>query len=188
MYQETTSYDQLQAALDLAGLDMRASEVHGMVCGEICRQSRLGLGADFPALLGVPADTHGAGRTVLEIVDELADQSRRSLDAGMEFSLLIPGDEEAIDERTVSLAEWARGFALALLRGDELKINDLEENSAEVVRDLFKISEAQPGDETEEDERALTEIEEYMRVGVQLVFEELQPDQPAGTAPGRSVH
>lgn len=187
MYQETTSYDQLQAALDLAGLEMRASEVHGMVCGEICRQLRLGRDPEFPALLGVAADTVGAGRTVLEIVDELAEQSHRSLDAGMEFSLLIPGDEERIDERTVSLADWARGFALALLRGDKLKLADLDDNSAEVVEDLLKISEAQPGEETNEDERALTEIEEYMRVGVQLVFEGLQPGE-VGETTDRSVH
>ena len=51
----------------------------------------------------------------------------------------------------------------------------------------MKISEAQPGEETEGDERALTEIEEYMRVGVQLVFEELQPDEHPG-APDRGVH
>lgn len=187
MHRETTTYDQLQAALDLADLDMRASEVHGMVCGEICRQLRLGRDPDYPALLGVSADTEGAEGNVLRIAIDLADQSRRALDAGMEFDLLIPGEHEPIDERTGSLADWARGFALALLRGDELRLADLDDNSAEVVRDLMKISEAQPGEETEEDERALAEIEEYMRVGVQLVFEELHPEEQSPAA-DRSVH
>lgn len=155
-----------------------------MVCGELCRQLRLGRAPEFTGLLGLPAEAHGAGQTVLAIADELAEQSRRSLDAGMEFSLLIPGDEEDIGERTASLADWARGFSLALLRGDELTLKDLDGDCAEVVQDLLKISEAQPGEETDEDERALTEIEEYMRVGVQLVFEELHPEQAAASPDG----
>lgn len=149
-----------------------------MVCGEICRRLRVGGGSDFPALLGVSAQAGGAERSVLEIADELLEQSSRTLDAGMQFTLLLPGDDESIAERTGALADWARGFALALLRGDELTLESLEGDSAEVVRDLLKISDARPGEDSEEDERALVELEEYMRVGVQLVFEELQPDGP----------
>ena len=147
-----------------------------MVCGEICRRLRVGRGADFPALLGIPEQASGPEDNVMGIVDELMEQSSRALDAGMRFALLLPDDEESVAERTGALADWARGFALALLRGDQLTIEGLDTDSAEVVQDLLKISEARPGDDPEEDERALAELEEYMRVGVQLVFEELQPD------------
>lgn len=174
-YHDTTSHDQLQAALALAGLDLRASEIHGLVCGEICRELRIGRGSDFAALVGVPETPDGAQRAVLDTVDSLMDESRQALDAGMKFSLLLPDGDEPMDERTASVADWARGFALALLRGGKLALKDLSGDGAEVVQDLLKISEARPGEETEEDERALAEIEEYMRVGVQLVFEELQP-------------
>lgn len=150
-----------------------------MVCGEICRQLRSGPGAGFPALLGLPEHSGGAQHSVLELVEELAEQSGRALDAGMQFALLLPDDDESIDERTGALADWARGFGVALLRGEALTLDKLEGDSAEVVRDLLKISEAQPGGSSDEDERALVELEEYMRVGVQLVFEELQPDNQA---------
>lgn len=147
-----------------------------MVCGEICRRLRVARGSDFAALLGMSQQPGGAERNVVEIVDELMDESSRALDSGMRFALLLPGDEESIAERTGALADWARGFAVALLRGDELTLDGLEGDAAEVVQDLLKISEARPGEDSEEDERALAELEEYMRVGVQLVFEELQPD------------
>lgn len=146
-----------------------------MVCGEICRRLRVGGSPGFTELLGMNDEPDGAQRNVLGIVDELAEESGQALDAGMQFSLLLPDEAESIGERTGALADWARGFVLALLRGDGLRIDDLEADSAEVVRDLFKISEAQPGGDDEEDERALMELEEYLRVGVQLVFEELQP-------------
>lgn len=147
-----------------------------MVCGEICRQLRLGSSADFPALLGVSGQASGAEQSVLNLVDELMEESHRVLDEGMQFALLLPGDDATVAERTAALADWARGFAVALLRGNELTPERLGGDSTEVVQDLMKISEARPGEDSEEDERALTELVEYMRVGVQLVFEELQPD------------
>lgn len=147
-----------------------------MVCGEICRRLRLGRDSNFSTLLDLPDPVNAEQQAVLGIVDELMEQSRRELDAGMQFALLMPGDDEPTAERAESLADWARGFALALLRGGELKPESFSGDSAEVVQDLLKISEAEPGEDPEEDERALVEIEEYIRVGVQLMFEELQPD------------
>lgn len=176
VHHETTTHDRLQAALDLAGLEMGASEIHGMVCGEICRQLRLGSSADFPVLMGVSGQASGAAQSVLNLADELMEESHRVLDEGMQFALLLPGDDATVAERTAALADWARGFAVALLRGNELTPERLGGDSTEVVQDLMKISEARPGEDSEEDERALTELEEYIRVGVQLVFEELQPD------------
>lgn len=185
--QRTTTHLQLQAALDLAGVEMRASEVHGMVCGEICRRVRAATDADFPTLLGMPDPEAGGVQGLLGLVEELLEETRRQLDAGMRFELVLPDDEEPVDERTASLADWARGFVLALLRGDDPALTDVEGDSGEFLQDLVKISEARPGSDTEEDEKALAEIEEYIRVGVQLVFEELQPDRQSETARG-SVH
>lgn len=176
-HNDTTSYDRLQATLELAGMELRASEVHGMVCGELCRAARLGWDAGFSSLLGLPDAESGAGRAVLETADSLIEESRRALDGGMSFALLLPDGDDPIEERTEALADWARGFSVALLRGDDLTLKDLPDNSAEVVKDLIKISEAQPAEQSEENERALTEIEEYMRVGIQLVYEELHPDE-----------
>lgn len=195
MHHGTTSHDRLQAVLDLAGVELRASAIHGMVCGEICRRSGWtgepggrGIAAgDFPRLLGVSDPEEGTGRAVFDVVEELMEQSRRDLDAGLQFSLLLPGEDEAIEERTESLADWARGFALALLRDEELALGEIGGDSAEVVRDFLKISEAQPTEAWEEDEKALMEIEEYMRVGVQLVYEEMQPQQRPDET-GLSVH
>lgn len=175
--QATTEHDQLQATLDLAGVEMRASEVHGLVCGELCRQLTQGAGTDFPQLIGLSQPPGGAGRAALDAVSALMDESRAALDAGVQFSLLLPEDDEPIDARTASVADWAGGFTLALLRGGAPALEDLAADSAEIVRDLLEISDARPGEDTEEDERALTEIEEYIRVGVQLVFEEMQPDE-----------
>lgn len=177
MDHETTTHDRLQAALKLAGLELSASETHGMLCGEICRCLRPGRGTDIAELLGVAEPGQEHRDAAPAAVEEVMAESHRALDAGMQFALLLPGDDRPIDERTGAMADWARGFVVALLRGNDLTLENLDGDSAEVVRDLLKISEAAPGENPEEDERALVELEEYVRVGVQLVFEELQPDE-----------
>lgn len=185
--QQTTSYVQLQAALDLAGLDLRASEVHGMVCGQVCRQLRLVEDADaaLSALMGLPRNAGGARAVMMELVDALMGETLRMLDAGIGFNLLLPDDDEPVAERAAALGDWARGFVLALLCGEQAAVlGGLQEDGGEFVQDLIKISEARAGGEGEEDERALVEIEEYVRVGVQLVFEEMQPELEPGTADG----
>jgi len=50
-------------------------------------------------------------------------------------------------------------------------------DAGEIIRDITRISEAELDASLadEEEARALVEIVEYLRVGVQLVFEELQP-------------
>ena len=50
-------------------------------------------------------------------------------------------------------------------------------DAGEIVRDITRISETEldASGAGEEEARALVEIVEYLRVGVQLVFEELQP-------------
>ena len=161
-----------------------------MVCGEVCRHLRLSEDAEsvLSALMGFPGNAGGAQRTVMDLIDELMAGTWRALDAGIEFNLLLPDDDEAVAERAAAVADWARGFILALLHGEQAAVlAALQDEGGEFVQDLMKISEARAGGEGEEDERALVEIEEYIRVGVQLVFEEMQPDLKPETADG-SLH
>ncbi|MDN5882764.1 MAG: hypothetical protein L0H37_10375, partial [Nitrosospira sp.] len=59
MAHQATAHDRLRASLDLAGLELRASEVHGLVCGDICRQRRHGYDSDVASLVGVAAAASG---------------------------------------------------------------------------------------------------------------------------------
>ena len=49
---------------------------------------------------------------------------------------------------------------------------DLEPDALEALTDIARIAEVEPGaDSAEEQEKALLELEEYLRVGTQLIFE-----------------
>ena len=96
----------------------------------------------------------------------------------MSFQPLLPGDDESLEQRTAALAAWCQGFNYGLALA--VRIGDADEalqhdTVAEIVRDFAEL--AQLGyteDEIEgEGEVAWAELVEYVRVSVQLVFEEL---------------
>ena len=101
-----------------------------------------------------------------------------------DFSLLLPEYECAIDDRMLALSDWCSGFSLGLSMGglqDKMLSN---EDVKEFIQDVQYIAEAcvkPESDSDENTEQSLVEIEEYVRMGVLLLNEELQPTAPAPT-------
>ena len=107
---------------------------------------------------------------------DAAAQWRAQLEAGqLDFALVLAGDDAPLGERTDTLAQWCQGYLVGLALGGIKDHNALPGDVPEFVRDLLKISQAVAGGGTEEDENAFYELCEYIRVGVQLVFDELAP-------------
>ena len=106
----------------------------------------------------------------------------------MQFDLLLPPDEEPLAVRTAALAEWCQGFLYGLGAGGIPDARRLEGDAGELVRDFAEISRASVGssEDQEADENAYGELVEFVRVGVQLLFEELgsaRAQVPAAPAP-----
>ena len=103
----------------------------------------------------------------------------------LELSLYLPADDSPVAERTDGLADLCQGFVLGLLANGAYKLETLPGDAAEIVRDIMAISGGEAGaDDPEMDERALAELEEYVRVGVHVVYEEI--DSPE--SPGSPMH
>ena len=100
----------------------------------------------------------------------------------MEFELLLPEDEQPIDDRTAALGQWCQGFLYGLGTSAIQDASALPGEVGELVRDLTEITHVgvDAGQSPETNESAYAELVEFVRVGVQLVFEELEPlrDQP----------
>jgi uncharacterized protein YgfB (UPF0149 family) len=187
---EEFNYGRLQSALQSAGVDVGASELHGIVCGAICNQIKSGLEHDLGALiLNEVGAEPGAMAPLAEPIRSIYQSATTMLhQSDAEFGLLLPDDEISIADRTEALASWCRGFMFGLLHNDAFAIEQLPGDAEEIARDFLALADAESGDNpSEEDERALTEIEEYIRVGVQLIFEELYAEHPNGR-PAGGVH
>ncbi|HEX5637076.1 MAG TPA: UPF0149 family protein, partial [Gammaproteobacteria bacterium] len=90
-------------------------------------------------------------------------------------------DEASLAERTEALAEWCQGFVFGLAAGGLKRETELPADTAELISDMVAISRAgldqDEPDDTDED--AYMQLCEYVRMGVLLITEELQPVMPA---------
>lgn len=183
------AFHDLDETLRRAGAACDAAESHGTLCGALCA----GLDSDGPWLEHIMDEATGtpeAQRRCREALTALRDSTHGQLAGGsLEFAPLLPDDELGLADRTDALSEWCQGFLFGIgLGGDRLKFDELAAESTEILKDMTQISQAGfEGEDTEEDETAYAEIVEYVRMGVQLLYEELQA--PAEVAPSSdTVH
>ncbi len=168
-------FDTLNDALGNAGGSCGAAEAHGMLCGILCAESQQSgtrwLAEVFPA-----SEHQGQPDGCRDTMGELFAETYRALEEGqMDFMPLLPEDSEPLDQRTDSLGKWCLGFLGGLGLGGLGEMKDrLPENVSEVMTDLEQIAQAINGEgDEEQEEAAFTEVLEYLRVSVQLIYEEL---------------
>ncbi|MBF6022404.1 UPF0149 family protein [Lysobacter niastensis] len=141
-------------------------ELHGSLCGWLA-----GGGAsvrEWPAKVladdAIPAPPEGSP------LDELRLASASQLDdRSFDFDLLLPEADASLAERSGALFEWCRGFlgAFGLAAGASPR---LSEEGQEALADLARLAGAQAQEDgDEDDEEALVEIEEFVRVAVLLL-------------------
>ncbi|MGH8032074.1 MAG: UPF0149 family protein [Luteimonas sp.] len=147
-------------------LAISASELHGSACGWLAGGgavtaqwlSQVLVDDDLPA-----AEKDGA-------LDRLWQVSVTQIqDRGFGFALLLPSDDAGLAERSGALFDWCRGFlgAFGLAAGAKPPLSD---EGREALADLARLAAARPQDGgDEEDEAALSEIEEFVRVAVLLL-------------------
>lgn len=168
------AYNELQHLLVRLGISQDASEFHGALCGMLCH------GAPQPDALifdQIKSDAEAQGQLELFI---------RSTSGNLclpEFMPVLPEDEQTLKQRVDALAAWCGGFLYGLGTSQNLDIRQLSEESQELIRDFTEISradvEASDDNDPEDEENAYAELIEYIRVGAQVIFLELQPSTGA---------
>ena len=163
---ELPNWTAVADAIDGLELGTSPAELHGAVTGWFA-----GGGDDSPdwlarvmaddALPQVPRDTP---------LDALRAVSHAQLsDRDFGFELLLPAGDASLGERSGALFDWCRGFlgAFGLATGAN---PPLSEEGTEALNDLAGLATATAQDEgDDDDEEALAEIEEFVRVAVLLL-------------------
>jgi len=182
-------YDRLRDSLAAAGAVVALAELHGGVCGALCAGGpvaarRWVVDSLDDAELGVSA------AALADDLEELIGTSSKMLeDEELRFEPLLPSEDAPLPEQVEALAVWCQGFLSGV--GSTAPAHGSAEGDAlgEVLRDFAEISRAglSEGEAAGEDQPdfALAQIHEYVRVSVQLVFEELAPWRAAAA---REVH
>lgn len=192
-------YETVTRALHAVGSAGGADEAHGTLCALVCAQ---GARAE-PSWLAVTIDDEAGppagGETPasdaeraasLALLRALFARTERDLRRGdLAFALMLPDDDEPVAVRARSLAHWAQGFLHGLgvaAGGTGLEARLERAPLAEIVQDFGEITKAVAGGgdgDAETDEAAYAELYEYLRVSLQLVYEELAELRKAGAAP-----
>ncbi len=147
-------------------LGIDAAELHGALCGWLA-----GGGADDAGWLGqLLVDNDLADVIEGSALDRLRRATVSQLeDRSFGFTLLLPDEASSLAERSGALFDWCRGFlgAFGLAAGQD---PPLSEEGREALADIAKLAAAAPQpDGDEEDEAALVEIEEFVRVATLLL-------------------
>lgn len=156
----------VEAEIARLSLATSASELHGALCGWLA-----GGGANVREWLArVLADDALPAPAANSPLDALRTASAAQIaDRSFEFDLLLPAGNASLAERSGALFDWCRGFlgAFGLAAGAGPRLSD---ESREALGDLAKLAAATPQEEgDEEDEEALVEIEEFVRIATLLL-------------------
>jgi len=166
----------IEEVLRSSGALGEPAEIHGEYCGLACV---MGAGAGPAWAASVLADSNGVAGTVRDSLQSLAAMTWKALDSGdMELTLLLPCDDEPLEARAASLGLWCQGFMHGLGAASESGADSpllADGVTREIIADFSEITRAAfTDDETEaEAEAAYMELVEFVRVSVQLAYEEL---------------
>jgi uncharacterized protein YgfB (UPF0149 family) len=171
----------IDEAIRALGLATTASELQGALLGWLSG----GGSADGHWLAAVMADPQLPAPAAGSPLQCLRDHAVEQLDArNFALDLLVADDDASLAERSGSLFDWCRGFlgGFGLAAGAN---PPLSEEGSEALADLAKLAAASPQDDgDEDDEAALAEIEEFIRVAALL----LHGDCVLGPRHRRSMH
>ncbi len=91
------------------------------------------------------------------------------------FLPLLPDDDEPICERAAALVEWCEGFLFGFGMNGSADLSELSQEVREFVSDLKEITrmDASSPEDDEENEGALNELVEYIKIGTLILHEEV---------------
>ncbi len=192
----TIDIEQIKADLVKLDSDMSPSELHGTLCGILCGKNDVNihewLALTFFRDKGEAAQAVNARDLLLEAIAESFKDfflmTLKSLsDNNLGFHPLLPEDDSET-VRLQAIAQWAQGFLMGLSLAGIKGFSDYPPEVKEFVEAMASIATVEDyelaGDDS--DEEAITEFIEFIRIGVLLVNEELNPlrvpvDIPDGT-------
>ena len=175
-------YNSLNDALVKAGAELVASEAHGVLCGMTCAAGKLELSAWLEQVFEALDLNNMQVKEASQLLVGLYNDTQQQLnDSGVDFHLFTPDDTDSLALRTEALAAWCQGFTYGLAAGGLKEDRDLPEDTSELIRDMVEIARAghDSDDEQDTDEDAYMQLFEYVRMGVLLINEELQPSHAA---------
>jgi hypothetical protein len=159
--------------------DIRASEVQGLLAGLMAANLQV-RPEEYVARLAEYADLQpGMLTQIAEMLETLYGELHESWSGmGLDFEMLLPEDDELIEERAEALGAWCESFLAGLgLSGELSNDQQLSEDVRQALEDLSEIARIEADGDDESLEKAFADVSEHVRLAALLVATELRGDQ-----------
>ncbi len=165
-------------AEDVVALDLpfSASEVHGLMCafiatGALAEGERY-LQTLVQSSICSPDLKKEAARSLFFVFNASQQQI---VEINFEFDLLLPSDNFSLIERSQAFSDWCNGFLMGL-KQTNFAVTSLEPDAQESLEHLgeFAQLDCDDLDQDEDNEKALVEIHEYVRMVVLRLSGDIQ--------------
>ncbi len=169
---------EIDIALQEAEADYNAAEAQGIACGLLSVHISADIIAWVKMIFGEMREDDAKQTHAIELSGKLFEETKLSLqDSNLGFELLLPDEDEDLYSRFSRLQEWCSAYVVGITMAGIEDTRKLPDDSRELIADFTEIGTSGDFDLNDEDasEEAFLEISEYVRVGVLLINEELQP-------------
>jgi len=149
------------------------AELQGALCGLLCLNSQASRTDWYKSIF---EDFHPDEDEVLDLTALFDDtvQALNSLD--FDLQLELPADDAPIASRIYAMTQWCQGLTFGLGASGLTDETELSPDCKEYISDVIGISQISAEDSDDsEDEANFEELVEYLRMGLFLLFGELQP-------------
>jgi hypothetical protein len=173
-------YAGVERALERVDSGCSVAEIHGIACGMLVVNQATDQDVWLEQVLeGSPQDI--LVKEASALLRELFIVTRQQMnDSELGFELFLPEGDE-LEMQVEAMQDWCQGFAFGLAAAGVKDMKKLPADSREWAEDVVRIGTSGELDmeDEEESENAFAEILEYLRVGVLMMNEEMQPMKAA---------
>ena len=176
----TLEFNDFEQRLKQFQVETDAAYFHGVLSGLVCASVEDSeIDNWLPVLLSShrfvdETDYQQMVDTALSTLENVRDELNED---GFGYSVLLPDDDCALDKRIQSMESWCRGYLVALIEYAAIDVDSLPEECADFIVDVTQFTELETDDDcnVEELEEAFVHLEEYLKVGVHMMYESLNP-------------
>ncbi len=156
------------------------AELQGALCGLLCMDAKANRTDWFRTLF----EDYEPPEEEISALKQLFDLTIQALNSPeYDFKLAFPEDSSPLASRLIAMADWCQGLIYGLGTSGLTDETDLSSDSQEYIVDVIKISQIADEDlrNNEQDEANFEELTEYLRMGLFVLYSELQPEDPTQT-------
>lgn len=180
MMQSSLTYEELESRLTAARIEVGAAEADGLLCGLICGNQEAARVLFLAEILPDGDENDLLLGECRQMLDDLYDRAVTGLnDPQMGFEPMLPSEEGSLTARALGVRDWCAGFLYGFGLSGAQQSNAVADGAQEVLQDFSEIARmdasalAEAGDE---DEEALMQLVEFIRVAVMNIYDDLAAD------------